>query len=70
MEDLITIYRMNEVSIETRIKLIKELGHLINHQYASNITERLVVELCMLLDDKCGIDKEEHYASILRVKSV
>lgn len=65
MKELIEIFRMTEISIPTRIKLIKEMGELINYQYTSNITEPLVVELCLLLDDKCGIENEEHYCLIL-----
>lgn len=45
MNALIEVFRMKELSIETRIKIIEKLGVLINEQYSSNITEPIVKEL-------------------------
>lgn len=50
VSDLIEIYRMTEISVATRCKLLIKAGQLINNQYASNITEPLLFELLMLLD--------------------
>lgn len=50
MKELLDIYRMTEISVEVRCRLIIQVGQLINHQYASNVTEPLVHELLMLLD--------------------
>lgn len=55
MESLIQVFRMEEVSIATRIKIIKELGRVINAQFSANITEPIVRELVLALDPN---DKE------------
>ncbi len=65
MESLIQIFRMNEVSVPIRIKIIKELGRAINAQYASNITEPLVYELVLALDPDNQIKDDEHYKKLL-----
>ena len=61
MESLIQIFRMNELSIDTRIKIMKHLGNAINNQLGGNITEPLVVELVLALDPENGIKDDEHY---------
>lgn len=61
MESLIQVFRMNELRVRTRIKIMKKLGAAINHQFCANCTEELVIELCLALDPECGIEKEEHY---------
>ena len=61
METLIQVFRMNELSIETRIKIIKKLGGAINDQFAMNITEPLVYELVLALDPKNEIKNDEHF---------
>lgn len=50
MKELIDIFRMDEVSIDTRISIIITLGKAINVQYGMNITEPLVYELVKSLD--------------------
>lgn len=52
MNDLIAVFRMEEVSIDARIRVIEKLGRAINHQYAMNATDDLVKELCDLLREK------------------
>jgi hypothetical protein len=54
MQEIIDVFRMTEISPSTRIKLIKELGQLINFKYSSNITEDLVFELVCLLKAEGG----------------
>lgn len=49
MSDLITVFRMTELSVETRINIIIKLGQLINMQYAANVTEAIVDELISAL---------------------
>ena len=61
MNDLIAVFRMNELSVETRIEIIKKLGVLINAQYSSNITEPLVIELVLALDPNNDIEQDNHY---------
>jgi len=50
MDSIIQIFRMNELSVETRVSIIKELGNAIDNQMAMNITPKLVFELCIALD--------------------
>lgn len=50
MQALIEVFRMHEISKECRVKIIKQLGELINHQYGMNLTEPLVYELVNTLD--------------------
>ena len=61
MESIIQIFRMSELSVETRIKIIKKLGIAINNQLGSNITEPLVVELVLALDPESSIMDDGHY---------
>jgi hypothetical protein len=57
MEELIAIYKMDEIKVETRIKLLIKIGELINFKYASNVTEPLIIELIMLLDENFNFSK-------------
>lgn len=65
MEDLITIFKADALSIETRIRIIKQLGGVINHKYGSNVTEPLVVELVLALDPDNQIIDDKHYKQFL-----
>lgn len=49
MNALIEVFRMTELSIETRIAVIEKLGRAINDQFAMNITEPIVEELVKAL---------------------
>lgn len=61
MKSLIEVFRMEEVSKETRAKIIIKLGRAINDQYAMNITECLVFELVSILDPDNSILTDNHY---------
>ena len=50
MREIIDVFRMNEISEKARVKIILQLGELINKQYAANITQPIVYELVILLD--------------------
>lgn len=50
MNALIEVFRMTEVSQQTRANIIIKLGGAINKEYAMNITEPLVYELVSQLD--------------------
>ena len=50
MQSIIEVFRMNEVSIAVRCKIIIQLGHAINAEHRMNITEPLVYELVKQLD--------------------
>ena len=52
MSDLITVFKMEEVSVETRIRLIQKIGNAINYQYAANVTDDLVDELVAILNER------------------
>ncbi len=61
MNALIEVFRMDEIDSKTRAKVIIKLGAVINHQYASNVTEPLVYELVKILDPKSKIFKDENF---------
>ena len=61
MKSIIDVFRMEEVSKETRAKIIIKLGRAINDQYAMNITEGLVFELVSILDPNNEILTDGHY---------
>lgn len=61
MKAIIDVFRMEEVSKETRAKIIIKLGRAINDEYAMNITEGLVFELVSILDPDNEILTDEHY---------
>ena len=61
MKSLIEVFRMEEVSKETRAKIIIKLGRAINDEYAMNITEGLVFELVSILDPDNSILTDNHY---------
>lgn len=61
MKSIIDVFRMEEVSKETRAKIIIKLGRAINDEYAMNITEGLVFELVSILDPDNSILTDNHY---------
>lgn len=63
MESIIQIFRMSELSVNVRISIMKKLGMAINHQFASNCTEELVIELILALDPEkeAELKSDEHY---------
>ena len=65
MESLIQVFRMTELSIDTRINIIKKLGVAINHQLASNCTEALVWELVLSLDPDNSIIDDTKYTRFI-----
>lgn len=65
ISSLIEVFKMDMVSVESRIRIIKKLGRAINSEYSMNLTEPLVVELVLLLDPKNNIVHDEHYRRFL-----
>lgn len=61
MKELIEIFRMNELSKETRTRLIIKLGRAINNEMGGNFTESIVYELVSILDPQNEILEQEHY---------
>lgn len=47
---LIDVYKMTEVSVEARIRLLHALGEIVNYELGTNATEPLVAELVDLLN--------------------
>ena len=60
-EELIEVFRMNELSPIVRAKVIIELGRCINAQLGANITEALVFELVKILDPGNDVLMNPHY---------
>ena len=61
MKELIEVFRMTEVSIEVRCRIIIQLGHALNAEYGMNITEPLVYELVKQLDpDNKAVETEPY----------
>jgi hypothetical protein len=63
MKELIEVFRMSELKVETRIKIIMKLGKAINHEHGMNITEPLVYELVKALDPENKDVEIEYYTS-------
>jgi hypothetical protein len=61
MNALIEVFRMTEISAESRANVIIKLGDAINYQYGSNVTEPLVYELVSILDPSNAILKDNRY---------
>ena len=61
MESIIQIFRMSELSVSTRIKIIMKLGEAINYQFGSYVTEGLVYELVLALDPDNEIVNNKRY---------
>jgi hypothetical protein len=61
MKELIEVFRMSEVSIGVRCRIIIQLGHAINAEHGMNITEPLVYELVKQLDPENKDVETEHY---------
>lgn len=70
MKDLIEVFRMSEISVKVRCRIIIELGHAINFQYGTNITEPLVYELVKQLDSENKDVETEHYKRHLKSTEV
>ncbi len=66
MQSLIEVFRMSEVTTQTRVKIIIQLGKAINAEHCMNITEPLVYELVKQLDPNNEEIKTEHYTRHLK----
>jgi len=67
MKELIEVFRMNEVSIDVRCRIIIQLGHAINSEHGMNLTEQLVYELVKQLDPNNKDVETEYYTRKLSV---
>jgi hypothetical protein len=50
VNEIIAVFRMNEVSIDSRIRIIRKLGLALDNQYAMNWTGEIVEELITHLE--------------------
>ena len=66
MQELIDVFRMHELTEQTRINIIIKLGEVINYKYAANITEPLVYELVKALDSNNQQVETEHYKQFIK----
>ena len=64
MKELIEVFKMNDLSVETRVRIIIKLGQLINNQFGSNLTEPIVFELVRILDPENEILNTPHYKEV------
>ena len=69
MKELIEVFRMNEISVASRCRIIIQLGHAINAQFSMNITEPIVYELVKQLDPENKDVEVEHYTRTLTNKN-
>ena len=58
---IMDVFNMENVSAETRARLIIKLGRAINDEMGMNLTEELVYELVSLIDPTNEILENEHY---------
>jgi hypothetical protein len=61
MQSLIDVFRMSEVSPETRIRILIQLGKAVNDQFGSNVTEGIVYELVKTLNPEHELLKDSWY---------
>lgn len=66
MQALIEVFRMVEVTPQTRVRIIIQLGRAINMEHGMNITEPLVYELVKQLEPHNEEIKSEHYTRHLK----
>jgi hypothetical protein len=66
MQALIEVFRMVEVTPQTRVRIIIQLGIAINAEHGMNITEPLVYELVKQLDPDNEEIKSEYYTCHLK----
>lgn len=66
---LFEIFRANELSVETRIRIIKSMGRAINDTLGMNLTEAIVYELVKTLDPDNPIGIDDHYSRYIKAKS-
>lgn len=66
MQSLIEVFRMVEVTPQTRVRIIIQLGKAINMEHGMNITEPLVYELVKQLDPDNEEIKNEYYTRHLK----
>ena len=66
MKELIEVFRMNEVSVAARCRIIIELGKAINFENGANVTEVLVYELVKQLAPENKEVEDEHYLYFVR----
>lgn len=68
MKELIEIFRMSEVSAETRCRLLIKMGELINCTFGANVTEPLVYELINILSPEHKILTDKSFLRRAREK--
>ena len=66
MQALIEVFRMVEVTPQTRVRIIIQLGNAINMEYGMNVTQPLVYELVKQLDPDNEEIKNEYYTRHLK----
>ena len=74
MKELFEVFRMEELSVETRIKVMNILGEALNWEHGSNWTEDIRAELIAILRsrkkpniDVDALNREKDYSFETRV---
>jgi hypothetical protein len=52
MKELLEIYNAEEISLETRIKIIQKMIEVLNYQVGGNIYDDIANELCNILQKR------------------
>lgn len=66
MQALIEVFRMVEVTPQTRVRIIIQLGKAINMEHGMNVTQPLVYELVKQLDPDNEEIRNEYYTRHLK----
>lgn len=59
---IIDVFKMEEVTANTRTEIIIKLGNAINNSFSMNVTEPLVYELVKILDPNHAILTQQRYS--------
>ena len=63
---LFEIYKYNEISVISRINLLKSFGKAINDTLGMNVTEPIIYELVKNLDANNKLLNDSHYYNLWR----
>ena len=70
MKEFIEVYKMHEISVQTRIKILFQLGEFTNAKYACNIAEPIVYELVKSLDPTYTCEWFENFEDRKKINEV
>lgn len=65
MKEILEVFKMSELSVETRCRVIIKLGRALNFEQGSNWTEPIVYELVKILDPENKEVESDIYKRII-----